>query len=83
MAIVETILIAKVAAKTEKEVLEMAVLRVKRHHRKRKIAKSNGHPRERREVSETEFKGPNVDKRHRKPDEIYGDTSIPDSARKE
>jgi hypothetical protein len=32
--------------------------------------------------SETDFKGPNVRKRHRKPDELYGDTSIPDSARK-
>ena len=61
----------------------MAVLRVRRHHRKRKIAMSKGHPREGREASETEFKGPNVNKRHRKPDEIYGDISIPDSARKE
>jgi hypothetical protein len=61
----------------------MAVPPVRRHRRKRKIATSNGHPRERREASETEFKGPNVDKRHRKPDEIYGDTSIPDAARKE
>jgi hypothetical protein len=61
----------------------MAVLRVKRHHRKRKIAMSKGRPREGREASETEFKGPNVNKRYRKPDEIYGDTSIPDSARKE
>ena len=35
--------------------------------------------------SETNFMGPNVRKRHRKPDELYGDTSIPvpDSARKE
>jgi hypothetical protein len=33
--------------------------------------------------SEIDFKGPNVNKRHRKPDEIYGDISIPDSARKE
>jgi len=33
--------------------------------------------------SETDFKGPNVGKRHRKPDELYGDRSIPDSARKE
>ena len=61
----------------------MAVPRVRRRNKKRKIAMSNGHPRERREASETEFKGPNVDKRHRKPDEIYGDTSIPDAARKE
>jgi len=34
-------------------------------------------------MSEVDFKGPNVNKRHRKPDEIYGDISIPDSARKE
>src|SRR6267154_3557404 len=60
---------------------EMAVLRVRRNRRKRKIAMSKGHPREGRATSETEFKGPNVNKRHRKPDEIYGDTSIPDSAR--
>ena len=61
----------------------MAVLRVRRNRRKRKIAMSKGPPREGRATSETEFKGPNVNKRHRKPDEIYGDTSIPDSARKE
>ena len=78
----ESILIAKVAAKAQKEVSEMAVLRVRRR-RKRKSAMSKGHPTERREAPETEFKGPNVNKRHRKPDEIYGDTSIPDSARKE
>ena len=61
----------------------MAVLRVRRHHNKRKIAMSKGHPQEGQEASETEFKGPNVDKRHGKPDEIYGSTSTPDSARKE
>jgi hypothetical protein len=61
----------------------MAVLRVRRQRRKRKIALSKGHPREGREASETQFKGANVNKPHRKPDEIYGDTSIPDSARKE
>jgi len=61
----------------------MAVLRVRRNRRKRKIAMSKGHLREGREASETEFKGPNVNKCHRKPDEIYGDTSIPDSARNE
>jgi len=33
--------------------------------------------------AEHDFKGPNVRKRHRKPDEIYGDMSIPDGARKE
>jgi hypothetical protein len=44
---------------------------------------SKGHPREGRATRETEFKGSNVNKRHRKPDEIYGDTSIPDSARNE
>jgi hypothetical protein len=32
---------------------------------------------------EHDFKGPNKSKRHRKPDEIYGDVSIPDAARKE
>jgi len=36
-----------------------------------------------RSASEADFKGPNTNKRYRKPDEIYGDTSIPDSARKE
>jgi hypothetical protein len=36
-----------------------------------------------RRAEETDFKGPNVKKKHRKPDEIYGDTSIPDSERKE
>jgi hypothetical protein len=61
----------------------MAVLRVRRNRRKRKIAVSKRHSREGRATSETEFKGPNVNKRHRKPDEIYGDTSIPDSARNE
>jgi len=62
---------------------EMTVLRAGRRPWKRKIAMRKGHPREGREASETEFKGPNVNKRHRKPVEIYGDTSIPDSARKE
>src|ERR1700745_1906486 len=38
---------------------------------------------DRRATSETSFKGLNVNKRHRKPDEIYGDTSIPHSARQE
>ena len=33
--------------------------------------------------SETDFIGPNKRKRHRKPDELYGDMSIPDHARKE
>jgi hypothetical protein len=32
---------------------------------------------------EHDFKGPNKRKRYRKPDEIYGDVSIPDAARKE
>jgi len=32
---------------------------------------------------EHDFKGPNKHKQHRKPDEIYGDVSIPDTARKE
>lgn len=34
-------------------------------------------------TSETDFQGPNVNKRHRKPEEIYVDSSIPDAARKE
>jgi hypothetical protein len=33
--------------------------------------------------AEHDFKGSNVRKRHRKPDEIYGDVSIPDAERKE
>jgi hypothetical protein len=33
--------------------------------------------------SAANFKGPNTHKKYRKPDEIYGDVSIPDSARKE
>jgi hypothetical protein len=60
----------------------MAVLRARRNRRKRKgisRRQSSG----RRATSETDFKGPNVNKQHRKADEIYGDTSIPDSARKE
>jgi hypothetical protein len=32
---------------------------------------------------EHDFKGPNKRKKYRKPDEIYGDMPIPDSARKE
>jgi hypothetical protein len=32
---------------------------------------------------EVNFKGPNTHKKYRKADEIYGDVSIPDSARKE
>jgi hypothetical protein len=60
----------------------MAVLPIRRNRRKRKSL-GKGRPAETRVHPETEFKGPNVNKRHRKPDEIYGDTSIPDSARKE
>jgi|HubBroStandDraft_6_1064221.scaffolds.fasta_scaffold1017497_1 hypothetical protein len=33
--------------------------------------------------AEHDFKGPNKRKRYRKPDEIYGDVSIPDASRKE
>jgi hypothetical protein len=33
--------------------------------------------------AEHDFKGSNTRKRYRKPDEIYGDVSIPDAARKE
>lgn len=60
----------------------MAVLRARRNRRNRKgITRRKGA--DVRAASETDFKGPNVNKRHRKPDEIYGDTSILDSARKE
>jgi len=61
----------------------MAVLRARRNRRKRKGMIRRGRPEDARATSETNFRGPNVNKRHRKPDEIYGDTSIPDSARKE
>ena len=60
----------------------MAVLRARRNRRKRKGI-SRRQSADRRATSETDFKGPNVNKQHRKPDEIYGATSIPDSARKE
>ncbi len=59
----------------------MTVLRARRNRRKRKGITRKGA--DVRRTSETDFKGPNVNKRRRKPDEIYGDTSIPDSARKE
>jgi hypothetical protein len=60
----------------------MAVLRARRNRRKRKgITRRKGA--DVRATSEADFKGKNVNKRHRKPDEIYGDASIPDSARKE
>jgi hypothetical protein len=61
----------------------MAVLRARRNRRKRKGISRRAGAEDARAASETSFKGPNVNKRHRKPDEIYGDTSIPDSARKE
>ena len=60
----------------------MAVLRARRNRRKRKgISRRKGG--NVRATSETDFKGPNVNKRHRKPNEIYGDSSIPNSSRKE
>jgi hypothetical protein len=55
----------------------MALLRRKR----KRITRRKGA--DVRVTSETDFKGPNVNKRHHKPDEIYNDTSIPDSMRKE
>jgi hypothetical protein len=61
----------------------MAVLRARRNRRKRKGITRRDGPDGGRAISETNFKGSNVNKRHRKPDEIYGDTSIPDAARKE
>jgi hypothetical protein len=60
----------------------MAVLRAKRNRRKRKGVSRRRGAEEAHTTSETNCKGPNVNKRHRKPDEIYGDTSIPDSARR-
>jgi len=61
----------------------MAVLRARRNRRKGKGITRRAGAEDGRVTSETNFKGPNLNKRHRKPDEIYGDTSIPDSARKE
>ena len=71
-----------VAEQTHKEAYEMAVLRARRNRRKRKGITSR-RAADVRATPETDFKGPNVNKRHRKADEIYGDISIPDSARKE
>jgi hypothetical protein len=64
------------------EVISMATLRGTQKTKKAKTrrGKSEGTVHMK---SETDFKGPNARKRHRKPDELYGDTSIPDSARKE
>jgi len=66
----------------ETEVIGMATIRATQKAKKPKTrrGKSRGAVHMK---SETDFKGPNVRKRHRKPDELYGDTSIPDSARKE
>jgi hypothetical protein len=61
----------------------MAVLSARRSRRKRKGITRRAGAEDGRATSETKCKGPNVNKRHRKPDEIYGDTSMPDSARKE
>jgi hypothetical protein len=60
----------------------MAVLGPRPNRRKRKgrIRRRSSNV---RLTLETDFKGPKVNKRHRKPDEIYGAASIPDSARKE
>jgi hypothetical protein len=75
--------ITEVAAETSERGIEMTILRAKRNRRKRKGIIRRGGSADGGATSETNFKGPNVNKRHRKPDEIYGDTSIPDSARKE
>ena len=61
----------------------MAALRAGRNLRKRKGITRRKNAEDAHAVSRTNCKGPNVNKRDRKPDEIYGDTSIPDSARKE
>ena len=61
----------------------MAVLRARRSRRKRKGITRRAGAEDGRATSETNFKGPNVNKRHRKPDEIYGDASVTDSAGKE
>jgi hypothetical protein len=59
------------------------ILGAKRKRRKLRRALTKGRPLDASSPSETDFRGPNVNKRRRKPDEIYGDTSIPDSARRE
>lgn len=61
----------------------MMLLGAKRKRRKLRRTVTKGRPLGASPASETDFRGPNVKKRHRKPDEIYGDTSIPDSARRE
>jgi hypothetical protein len=73
----------KLPQKLQNEESEMAVLRARRNRRKRKSPTRRRGAEDVSATSETNFRGPNVNKRHRKPDEIYGDTSIPDSARKE
>jgi hypothetical protein len=61
----------------------VAAIRKRLKRKKAKLVPNVLRRTEGRSTSELDFKGPNVNKRHRKPDEIYGDTSIPDSARKE
>jgi len=63
--------------------IRMTTIRKKLKKRKSQVVPSIVRRTEGRAASEVDFKGPNVNKRHRKPDEIYGDISIPDSARKE
>ena len=57
-------------------------LKMKLRKRKRVVAIPNK-TFTREKNPETDFTGPNVRKKHRKADEVYGDTSIPDSERRE
>jgi hypothetical protein len=56
-------------------------------HTPKKVTRSGPRPKRNSarsgDLTRAEFSGPNIRKRHRKPDEIYGDVSIPDSERKE
>jgi len=64
----------------------MAAVRTRRKSRRskprRRTSKTAVHLTAVHMESETDFIGPNIRKRHRKPDELYG-ASIPDHARKE
>lgn len=57
-------------------------LKMKLRKRKRVVAIPNK-TFTREKNPEVDFTGPNVRKKHRKADEVYGDTSIPDSERRE
>ena len=56
-------------------------MKVKLRKRKRVVTPNQTFTREKN--PEADFTGPNVRKKHRKADEVYGDTSIPDSERRE